>query len=79
MTRGVKVKPFQHLVSAARPHDGDYLRAFQTGLATKRGHSFGNCAAAVADEPGRKYNSHSKLNCVTACLQAEQAWARMKG
>jgi len=79
VTRGVKVKPFQHpslsrsgptlviIMEHSRPIDG--LQSHGIRLATVpqiRGLPMSQDA---------KYNSHSKLNCVIACLQAEQAGA----
>ena len=79
LTRGVKVKPFQHpslsqsgptlviIMEHSRPAQA--LQAQGIRLATVpqvRGLPMAQDA---------KYNSHSKLNCVIACLQAEQAGA----
>lgn len=79
LTRGVKSKPFQHpslsrsgptlviIMEHSVPADG--LRRRGVRLATVpqvRG-------LPMSQDP--KYNSHSKLNCVIACLQAEQAGA----
>ena len=79
VTRGVKSKPFQHpslsrsgptvviIVEHSKP-----LTALQTQ---------GIRLATVPQVRGlpmsqdAKYNSHSKLNCVLACLQAEQVGA----
>ncbi len=78
VTRGVKTRPFQHprlsrsgptvaiIMEHSRPVEG-----LQRGLRL----------ATVPQVRGlpmaqdAKYNSHSKLNCVIACLQAEQAGA----
>ncbi len=79
VTRGVKVKPFQHpalsqsgptvviIMEHSRPVDS--LQSTGIRLATVpqvRGLPMAQDA---------KFNSHSKLNCVIACLQAEQAGA----
>ncbi len=79
VTRGVKVRPFQHpalsrsgptvviIAEHSRPAAG--VQAGGVRLATVpqvRG-------LPMSQDP--KYNSHSKLNCVIACLQAEQAGA----
>ena len=79
ITRGVKVKPFQHpslsrsgptvviIMEHSKPKDA--LQTQGVRLATVpqvRG-------LPMSQDP--KYNSHSKLNCVIACLQAEQAGA----
>ena len=79
VTRGVKVKPFQHpslsrsgpTVVAIVEHSKPSTRVLETGvrLATVpqvRG-------LPMSQDP--KYNSHSKLNCVIACLQAVEAGA----
>ena len=79
VTRGVKVRPFQHpnlsqsgptvviLMEHSKPVDA--LQGQGIRLATVpqvRGLPMAQDA---------KYNSHSKLNCVIACLQAQQAGA----
>ncbi len=79
VTRGLKVRPFQHpnlsrsgptvviLMEHSRPVQT--LQAQGIRLATVpqvRG-------LPTSQDP--KFNSHSKLNCVIACLQAEQAGA----
>tara|TARA_R110000787_G_scaffold246252_2_gene352006 strand:+ start:251 stop:1165 length:915 start_codon:yes stop_codon:yes gene_type:complete len=79
LTRGVKVKPFQH-PSLSRSGSTlviimEHSKPVET-LQTK-----GIRLATVPQVRGlpmsqdAKYNSHSKLNCVIACLQAEQAGA----
>lgn len=79
LTRGVKVRPFQHpALSQSGPtcviimeHSRPVDRLQQAGIRL----------ATVPQVRGlpmsqdAKYNSHSKLNCVIACLQAEQAGA----
>lgn len=79
LTRGVKVKPFQHpSLSRSGPtlviimeHSKPVETLSTTGIRL----------ATVPQVRGlpmaqdAKYNSHSKLNCVIACLQAEQAGA----
>ncbi|MEQ6203059.1 aminotransferase class IV [Sulfitobacter sp. HNIBRBA2951] len=79
LTRGVKVKPFQHpSLSRSGPTlviIMEHSKPVQT-LSTQ-----GIRLATVPQVRGlpmaqdAKYNSHSKLNCVIACLQAEQAGA----
>ncbi|MEP6283119.1 MAG: aminotransferase class IV [Nitratireductor sp.] len=79
LTRGVKARPFQHprlsrsgptlviIMEHSKPVDG--LQGQGIRLAT---------VAQVRGLPmsqDAKYNSHSKLNCVIAALQAEQAGA----
>ncbi|MCB9993893.1 MAG: D-amino acid aminotransferase [Hyphomicrobiaceae bacterium] len=79
VTRGIKVRPFQHpSLSRSGPtmviimeHSKPAEHLAQTGirLATVpqvRG-------LPMSQDP--KLNSHSKLNCIIACLQAEQAGA----
>ena len=79
LTRGIKVKPFQHpSLSRSGPtlviimeHSKPVETLSTTGIRL----------ATVPQVRGlpmaqdAKYNSHSKLNCVIACLQAEQAGA----
>jgi branched-chain amino acid aminotransferase len=79
VTRGVKVKPFQHpslsrsgptlviIMEHSRPVDG--LQSHGIRLATVPQ------VRGLPMSQDAKYNSHSKLNCVIACLQAEQAGA----
>jgi branched-chain amino acid aminotransferase len=79
LTRGVKVKPFQHpSLSRSGPTlviIMEHSKPVET-LSTQ-----GIRLATVPQVRGlpmsqdAKYNSHSKLNCVIACLQAEQAGA----
>jgi len=79
LTRGVKVKPFQHpSLSRSGPTlviIMEHSKPVET-LSTR-----GIRLATVPQVRGlpmsqdAKYNSHSKLNCVIACLQAEQAGA----
>ncbi|MDW4496967.1 aminotransferase class IV [Sulfitobacter sp. D35] len=79
LTRGVKVKPFQHpslsrsgptlvaILEHSKPRED--LQSQGIRLATVpqvRG-------LPMSQDP--KLNSHSKLNCIIACLQAEQAGA----
>ncbi|GIT91554.1 aminotransferase class IV [Jannaschia pagri] len=79
VTRGPKAKPFQHpalsrsgptiVAIAEHSKPADHLRTTGIRLATVpqvRG-------LPMSQDP--KFNSHSKLNCVIACLQAEQAGA----
>ncbi|MBS8225611.1 aminotransferase class IV [Vannielia litorea] len=79
LTRGVKVRPFQHpSLSRSGPTMVIIMEHSRpvSGLQTK-----GIRLATVPQVRGlpmsqdAKYNSHSKLNCVIACLQAEQAAA----
>ena len=79
LTRGVKTKPFQHpslsrsgptlVIIMEHSKPVDRLQSVGIGLATVpqvRG-------LPMSQDP--KFNSHSKLNCVIACLQADQAGA----
>ena len=79
ITRGPKVKPFQHpslsrsgptivaIVEHSKPVDA--LQSAGIRLATVPQ------VRGLPMSQDAKYNSHSKLNCVIACLQAEQAGA----
>lgn len=79
VTRGVKVKPFQHpslsqsgptvviIMEHSKPIDS--LQSQGIRLATVPQ------VRGLPMSQDAKYNSHSKLNCVIACLQAEQAGA----
>ena len=79
VTRGIKVKPFQHpVLSQSGP---TMVIIMEHSKPSDRLHSAGIRLATVPQVRGlpmsqdAKYNSHSKLNCVIACLQAEQAGA----
>ena len=79
LTRGVKVKPFQHpSLSRTGPTLVIIMEHSKPAQALQ---SKGIRLATVPQVRGlpisqdAKYNSHSKLNCVIACLQAEQAGA----
>ena len=79
ITRGVKVKPFQHpSLSRSGP---TIVIIMEHSKALDALHNKGITLATVPKVRGlpmsqdAKYNSHSKLNCVIACLQAEQAGA----
>lgn len=79
LTRGVKVKPFQHpSLSRSGP---TLVIIMEHSKPVDRLQSAGIRLATVPQVRGlpmsqdAKYNSHSKLNCVIACLQAEQAGA----
>lgn len=79
LTRGVKAKPFQHpslsrsgptmviIMEHSRP--ASVLQKQGIRLATVPQ------VRGLPMSQDAKYNSHSKLNCVIACLQAEQAGA----
>ena len=79
LTRGVKDKPFQHpalsrsgptlviIMEHSKPVDS--LQSSGIRLATVPQ------VRGLPMSQDAKYNSHSKLNCVIACLQAEQAGA----
>lgn len=79
VTRGPKAKPFQHpslsrsgptlviIMEHSRPREA--LKSRGVRLATVPQ------ARGLPMTQDAKYNSHSKLNCVIACLQAEQAGA----
>lgn len=79
LTRGIKVKPFQHpSLSRSGP---TLVIIVEHSKPVDRLQSRGISLATVPQVRGlpmsqdAKYNSHSKLNCVIACLQAEQAGA----
>ena len=79
LTRGVKVKPFQHpSLSRTGPTLVIIMEHSKPAEALQ---SQGIRLATVPQVRGlpmsqdAKYNSHSKLNCVIACFQAEQAGA----
>lgn len=79
LTRGIKDKPFQHpalsrsgptlviIMEHSRPADS--LQSSGIRLATVPQ------VRGLPMSQDAKFNSHSKLNCVIACLQAEQAGA----
>lgn len=79
ITRGIKDKPFQHpklsrsgptmvvIMEHSKPSSG--LQGKGIRLATVPQ------VRGLPMSQDAKYNSHSKLNCVIACLQAEQAGA----
>lgn len=79
VTRGVKVKPFQHpVLSQSGP---TIVIIMEHSKPVEALHKKGLRLATVPQVRGlpmsqdAKYNSHSKLNCVIACLQATQAGA----
>jgi len=79
VTRGVKVRPFQHpSLSRSGPTVVIIMEHSKPAQALA---TSGIRLATVPQVRGlpmsqdAKYNSHSKLNCVIACLQAEQAGA----
>lgn len=79
VTRGVKAKPFQHpglsrsgptvvaIVEHSKPVDSLQSRGIRLATVPQ--------VRGLPMSQDAKYNSHSKLNCVIACLQAEQAGA----
>ena len=79
LTRGIKDRPFQHpALSRSGP---TLVIILEQSKPVDRLQSAGIRLATVPQVRGlpmsqdAKYNSHSKLNCVIACLQAEQAGA----
>jgi branched-chain amino acid aminotransferase len=79
LTRGVKIKPFQHpSLSRSGP---TLVIIMEHSKPAAELQSRGIRLATVPQVRGlpmsqdAKFNSHSKLNCVIACLQAEQAGA----
>lgn len=79
LTRGVKAKPFQHPSLSRSGPTLVIIMEHSKPIETLQ--SDGIRLATVPQVRGlpmsqdAKYNSHSKLNCVIACLQAEQAGA----
>lgn len=79
VTRGVKVKPFQHPSLSQSGPTVVIIMEHSKPVSTLQGR--GIRLATVPQVRGlpmaqdAKYNSHSKLNCVIACLQAELAGA----
>jgi len=79
VTRGVKAKPFQHpslsrsgptvviIVEHSRPAAGLQSRGIRLAAVPQ--------VRGLPMSQDAKYNSHSKLNCVLACLQAEAVGA----
>ncbi|MDO6589434.1 aminotransferase class IV [Loktanella sp. D2R18] len=78
LTRGKKIKPYQH---PSLSRSGPTLVIIMEHSKPSRGLQKGIRLATVPQVRGlpmsqdAKYNSHSKLNCVLACLQAEQMGA----
>ena len=79
ITRGPKIKPFQHPSLSKSGPTTVIIMEHSKPMASLQGQ--GIRLATVPQVRGlpmaqdAKYNSHSKLNCVIACLQAEQAGA----
>ena len=79
VTRGVKAKPFQHpslsrtgptvviIMEHSKPSDSLLSRGIRLATVPQ--------VRGLPMSQDAKYNSHSKLNCVLACLQAEAAGA----
>ena len=79
ITRGPKVRPFQHpnlsrsgptvvaIVEHSKPVEALQSRGIRLATVPQ--------VRGLPMSQDAKYNSHSKLNCVIACLQAEQAGA----
>ncbi|MEE9320614.1 MAG: aminotransferase class IV [Granulosicoccus sp.] len=79
VTRGVKVKPFQHpslsqsgstlviIMEHSTPAPGLQLKGIRLATVPQ--------VRGLPMSQDAKYNSHSKLNCVLACIQAERAGA----
>ncbi len=79
ITRGRKAKPFQHpglsrsgptivaILEHSRPAEGLQARGIRLATVPQ--------VRGLPMSQDAKFNSHSKLNCVIACLQAEQAGA----
>lgn len=79
LTRGVKDKPFQHpslsrsgptlviIMEHSKPVDGLHKQGIRLATVPQ--------VRGLPMSQDAKFNSHSKLNCVIACLQAEQVGA----
>lgn len=79
VTRGLKAKPFQHpklsrsgptlviIIEHSKPVDRLQSRGIRLASVPQ--------VRGLPNSQDAKFNSHSKLNCVIACLQAEQAGA----
>ena len=79
VTRGIKAKPFQHpslsrsgptvviIIEHSRPAAGLQSRGIRLATVPQ--------VRGLPMSQDAKYNSHSKLNCVLACLQAEELGA----
>ena len=79
ITRGRKVKPFQHpslsrsgptvvvIMEHSKPSEAVQAKGIRLATVPQ--------VRGLPMSQDAKYNSHSKLNCVIACLQAEQAGA----
>lgn len=79
VTRGIKDKPFQHpalsrsgptlviIMEHSKPSPGLQKQGIRLATVPQ--------VRGLPMSQDAKYNSHSKLNCVIACLQAEQAGA----
>ncbi|MEM6973430.1 MAG: aminotransferase class IV [Pseudomonadota bacterium] len=79
VTRGIKTRPFQHpslsqsgptvviIVEHSTPSGAVWERGVRLATVPQ--------VRGLPMSQDAKYNSHSKLNCVLACLQAEQAGA----
>lgn len=79
VTRGRKIKPFQHpglsrfgptvvaIIEHSKPVESILFRGIRLATVPQ--------VRGLPMSQDAKYNSHSKLNCVIACLQAEQAGA----
>jgi branched-chain amino acid aminotransferase len=79
LTRGIKAKPFQHprlsrsgptlviIMEHSRPVESLLSQGIRLASVPQ--------VRGLPHSQDAKFNSHSKLNCVIACLQAEQAGA----
>ena len=78
VTRGVKAKPFQHPgLSRSGPTIVIIMEHSKPARRLQRGIRLASVpqVRGLPHAQDAKFNSHSKLNCVIACLQAEQAGA----
>ena len=79
VTRGVKRTPYQDPRMTIGPATiviiPEYKNPKPETLSAASACSPCTCAAAAPDVQDPKLNSHSKLNCITACIQATKAGA----
>ena len=77
VTRGVKAKPFQHPSLSRSGPTIVIIMEHSRPVKRERGIRLASVpqVRGLPHSQDAKFNSHSKLNCVIACLQAEQAGA----
>jgi branched-chain amino acid aminotransferase len=77
VTRGIKDKPFQHPALSRSGPTIVIIMEHSRPVQRQRGIRLASVpqVRGLPHSQDAKFNSHSKLNCVIACLQAEQAGA----